>query len=449
MTKRKRRENGHMVQVSSPTSLTAAERRRQRAAEYNRRPEVREKQRIRMAERRAAVKAKRRQWDPPTPVKRSAYVVPVSDPHSQTPDLSPTMVNPTKSTLTPVLGGDGPTDGSEVDDSLSLNAAEIFAMCVLADLADQDSVSEDGPLGGDTSIGSVHDNTGPGSPLAVPHKGGSAELSVCATTMAFDKGTSARSSLLPSSELAVHAEPTFKKKGRKAYWTESEPLPPAVSPASRQQKSLWREVGMLGPLTYVQQVQIQVANLACPLSEDSDVSDGDAEEVGAVPGARPWSAKFVTRDVFMDIVRWRKEEGCDGYESALSICRPAGRHKVQDAILKNQHMEKNAQGAGTASLLIRDGMKEIYGSSRTGMFRKGLNSIDSEGPQTGLLDCNLRDVRLEKTHGDHWKTYEMLRKMQEACDRIYGRFGVLGKVGNCEGVNIGTKFGGLNCGKSL
>ncbi|KAJ7801658.1 hypothetical protein B0H14DRAFT_2615096 [Mycena olivaceomarginata] len=47
------------------TRSEQAEKRRQHAAEYRQHPERHEKQRVLMAERRVAVKARRRRWDPP------------------------------------------------------------------------------------------------------------------------------------------------------------------------------------------------------------------------------------------------------------------------------------------------------------------------------------------------------------------------------------------------
>ncbi|KAJ7769088.1 hypothetical protein DFH07DRAFT_768997 [Mycena maculata] len=238
--------------------------------------------------------------DPPkrvAPVKQNS--APVRDPLSGTPDHSPDPKEMTWRSATPSTIRDG--RNTEID-CMSLNSAERFAMRVLADLGDtitNSSDPEDVPLNEQASTGSLHNISGPASPPAVSPEDNCAETS-------SNSGS--------SSKLAVREAPTIKKKGRKGYWIESEPLPPAVSPATRQQKWLWREVGMLGPLSWVQEVQIQVANLACALSEDSNASDGDAEEMCADVGAQPWSSKFVTRDLFMDIVRWRRQEGSEGYD---------------------------------------------------------------------------------------------------------------------------------------
>ncbi|KAJ7863780.1 hypothetical protein B0H14DRAFT_2574720 [Mycena olivaceomarginata] len=53
-------------------ALSSAERRRKADTKYRVKPEVREKNRHRMAEKRAAVKMRRRQWDPPKPAKDDA-----------------------------------------------------------------------------------------------------------------------------------------------------------------------------------------------------------------------------------------------------------------------------------------------------------------------------------------------------------------------------------------
>ncbi|KAJ7899110.1 hypothetical protein B0H14DRAFT_3852853, partial [Mycena olivaceomarginata] len=53
-----------------------AERKRISDAKYHSRPDVLEKQRVRMAQRRAAVKARRRRWDPPKKARASEELSP-------------------------------------------------------------------------------------------------------------------------------------------------------------------------------------------------------------------------------------------------------------------------------------------------------------------------------------------------------------------------------------
>ncbi|KAJ6536212.1 hypothetical protein B0H19DRAFT_1271002 [Mycena capillaripes] len=82
-----RRNAAHDTQTYSPRlgKEEKAQRRRKAQAEYRAwNPDIREKQRIQAAERRAAVKAGRRRWDPPPPSKMISHtMVPASEMQSQ------------------------------------------------------------------------------------------------------------------------------------------------------------------------------------------------------------------------------------------------------------------------------------------------------------------------------------------------------------------------------
>ncbi|KAJ7760151.1 hypothetical protein DFH07DRAFT_957808 [Mycena maculata] len=287
-----------------------AEKRRQRAALYNRRPEVRERQKLRMAERRAATKAKRRQWDPPkqAPVdKRSNYMPPVSEALSGTSTVSPDPEDFPKSFMLPHarsspahspfrLGEELEDDERQVD-SASLNSAERFTNRVLEEMEDDEDAV---PV---VDAGFRVDISPPGSPSrALDDVWANSDLSPTRP----EGSSSDRSG---GSMAAVQNEPTLEKKAHNGYWTHGGTLPPAVSPASRKQKWLWREVGRLGPLTWVQEAQLQVANLACALSERSSASDGEEDSASDADagGASGWSSEFVSRDVFTRIWQWRRE----------------------------------------------------------------------------------------------------------------------------------------------
>ncbi|KAJ7926304.1 hypothetical protein B0H13DRAFT_2313632 [Mycena leptocephala] len=114
--KRKSKEFSEETGGSGSTIEDKAERRWQSAAEYRQRPEVRERQRVLMAERRAAVKARRHQWDPPknmTP-KKLKKTMSVMHHETQIPLISPPVPPP---------------------DIASLTDTEHFAIGVLIDMA--------------------------------------------------------------------------------------------------------------------------------------------------------------------------------------------------------------------------------------------------------------------------------------------------------------------------
>ncbi|KAJ7719360.1 hypothetical protein DFH07DRAFT_784676 [Mycena maculata] len=222
--------------------------------------------------------------------------------------------------------------GIDSIDSLSLNSAERFAVRVLADL--HGSVPEDAPVSEHGSTDSLHKDFGPDH----------ATHSEVSPTMGLAEEMSSSSSSdhsLGSSKLAVVEAPTVKRKVRNGYWTESVPLPPAVSPTTCRQKWLWWEVGRLGLLTWIQEAQIEVANLTCTVSEHSEESDGDADLHDIRAGSeepRPWSSKFVTWDLFMDIVRWRTDEGREGYD--VWDVR-AKQEFVEGTLLQRQYLSKH------------------------------------------------------------------------------------------------------------
>ncbi|KAJ7750622.1 hypothetical protein B0H16DRAFT_1724553 [Mycena metata] len=113
--------NGDRKKGPKATKLTDEDKRakrRQWAAEHRKRPEVLEKQRLLMAQRRATVKAKRRQWDPPKTVTEPARPHSVSSASSAGPDHQPDD-HP--------IGVDAP--------NISLTESEQFALHTLLELA--------------------------------------------------------------------------------------------------------------------------------------------------------------------------------------------------------------------------------------------------------------------------------------------------------------------------
>ncbi|KAJ7733912.1 hypothetical protein B0H16DRAFT_1467798 [Mycena metata] len=191
------------------------------------RPEAREKQRILMAERRAAVKARRRQWDPPKKIK--------------------SVVHDTNAPNTPVLP---PQDRPEPDGDASITSAEHVAIHMLLEMADA---------------------TGPGTPPPGSDSEPATQDFVADDPMLPSASASSRHSSLEAVKkhpVRQHADATFT----------SQPLPPNVSPPTKLQKKVYRELGVLGPLTYIQRVQIHVATLADSGSSINDVDDDEIPE---------------------------------------------------------------------------------------------------------------------------------------------------------------------------
>ncbi|KAJ7890979.1 hypothetical protein B0H14DRAFT_2561088 [Mycena olivaceomarginata] len=208
--------------AARPQTEESKEKARQRKARYRLKPEARAKQAALMAERRATAKERRRQWDPP---KRPRPVV--SSPI--TPRSSPS-----------------PRDLAAVD--VSLTPAEEFALSALMGMAaTQDSPTRNLP--------------------AVPTK-----LPIICDDLTLDMCSLPSRS--PSRESSVHA--VFEHR----VVTQPEDdrvfapcmLPPYASPASPLQKKVFRETGLLGPLTGVQHVQWIASRLQYP---DDEIDDNE------------------------------------------------------------------------------------------------------------------------------------------------------------------------------
>ncbi|KAJ7690303.1 hypothetical protein B0H16DRAFT_1473951 [Mycena metata] len=202
-----------------PEDPEQREKRLQRLAEYRRRPEAREKQRVLMAERRAAVKARRRQWDPPKKIKSVA-------PDTQTP-----VVNP-------------PQERSPEPDP-SITSAEHVAIHMLLELAD--------------ATGPMSQGTPP------PPSNVGAQDFVADDPMLPSSNSSHHSSLQ-----AVQEERIYYRRVDPVFITEK--LPPNASP-SKLQKKLYRDLGIVGPLNWVQQAQMHVATLALSGSSVDEADD--------------------------------------------------------------------------------------------------------------------------------------------------------------------------------
>ncbi|KAJ7728065.1 hypothetical protein B0H16DRAFT_1470654 [Mycena metata] len=233
--------NGDRKKGPKATKLTDEDKRakrRQWAAEHRKRPEVLEKQRLLMAQRRATVKAKRRQWDPPKTVTEPARPHSVSSASSAGPDHQPDD-HP--------IGVDAP--------NILLTESEQFALHTLLELA------RTTPRMGEDARTSDLDNEdrSADSGIDLPLGWGSVDSS------------SEPVQSLHSSVEAVEKEPIDRRPGdwENAFAKE---LPFYARPANSVQRKTQRELGVIGPLTGTQQMQILAAALGNPF-------DGNALEL--------------------------------------------------------------------------------------------------------------------------------------------------------------------------
>ncbi|KAJ7314850.1 hypothetical protein DFH08DRAFT_821177 [Mycena albidolilacea] len=171
-------------------------------------PEARAKQVAYVAERRAALKERRRHWDPPKESRMAIRLPPAK---------------------TPTRNGMG-----------MLTRAEESAVSALLDMATGES------------------------------------------------GTATRGTLLPESRISLHSE-SLAPSSLHAVFEEdiaeqpaadgvysTKPLPPYASPPTPLQNKYWRKNGIIGPITGIQHVQILVAELAQPPSDEGETDPGSA-----------------------------------------------------------------------------------------------------------------------------------------------------------------------------
>ncbi|KAJ7898275.1 hypothetical protein B0H14DRAFT_2557309 [Mycena olivaceomarginata] len=158
-------------------------------------PEARAKQVAYVAERRAALKERRRHWDPPKESRAHINLIP-----------------PAKTLARNGMG--------------MLTSAEESAVSALMDMAIQESTS----------------------------------------THAESHG--------PSSLHAVFEEGVAEQAASDGLYS-TKPLPPYASPPTPLQNKYWRKHGIIGPITGIQHVQILVAELAQPSSDELDSPPAD------------------------------------------------------------------------------------------------------------------------------------------------------------------------------
>ncbi|KAJ7862582.1 hypothetical protein B0H14DRAFT_2575249 [Mycena olivaceomarginata] len=205
MSKHKKQASPNAKPQPTPESK---EKKRQQQARYRAKPEVRQKQLALMAERRAAIKARRRQWDPPRknppPAAPSPSLLASPSSQSQSPALADADLEPDDHTLTP---------------------AEDLALCVLMDMATARN----------------------GHARPVPTADTLSDISdgYCKCSL-YSRSASPESSVQAVLEHPVVIKPDDVGLYRK------EQFPPYASPPTSLQKKTRREIGYFGPITGIQ-----------------------------------------------------------------------------------------------------------------------------------------------------------------------------------------------------
>ncbi|KAJ7300371.1 hypothetical protein DFH08DRAFT_979718 [Mycena albidolilacea] len=210
----------------------------QRKARYRAKPEARAKQAALMAERRATVKQRRRQWDPPNRPR-------------------PVVASPTTPQYLPSV-----QDLAAVN--VTLTPAEEFALSALMGMAaTQDSLTRNLPA------------VATEPPI------------ICDDLKSDIFLLPSRS---PSRESSVHAvfEQRVVKQPEDDRVFAPSLLPAYASPASSLQKKVFRETGLLGPLTGVQRVQWIASRLQDPDDEIDDDEILPAPVLGGNLSSERW-----------------------------------------------------------------------------------------------------------------------------------------------------------------
>ncbi|KAJ7739099.1 hypothetical protein B0H14DRAFT_2638351 [Mycena olivaceomarginata] len=232
-------------------SLGANEKRRQRAAEYRRRPEIREKQRIIMAERRAAAKARRRQWDPPKKPK---------------PEPIPPSPEQLNCSLWGVLAELKQSQDAETEPRLDAVVTDemLLALGKLAQLKQSRTI------------------TALRKPSMASDQVMDGALQI---TMPIDVGLSEVSPSETSSVEAVHEEPVRRPHANNAL-----------------QKKIRRELGITGPLTGIQIAQLKAYELGRPSSRKRHHQEDEAMD--SLPHA---TRSFLSTARRQGICMWRQQ----------------------------------------------------------------------------------------------------------------------------------------------
>ncbi|KAJ6548365.1 hypothetical protein B0H19DRAFT_1265202 [Mycena capillaripes] len=147
--------------------------------------------------------------------------------------------------------------------------------------------------------------------------------SVAALSLELSSGSSVASPSRHSSVAAVNEDPIKAPRGHD-NWYADKPLARNVAPATRLQKRLRREVGLIGPLTPVQQAQVRVSELTLSVSESA--RDSDDEAIAPLHG---WVMSSERRE---RVWNWRM--GCT--ESGMGWEDYAARRAFAEAVLQQR-----------------------------------------------------------------------------------------------------------------
>ncbi|KAF8187856.1 hypothetical protein K438DRAFT_1764566 [Mycena galopus ATCC 62051] len=247
------------------------EKRRKDQAKYRQRPEYQEKQRILMAQRRAAVKARRRQWDPPKKLKSPELAEPSENgSHDSVETLDPYADSNNRNAA--VAG---------------LTSAEWCALEVLSELRNGTSepVDPNGQMPA-TFVDPMRSNS--------PSRA--------------------------SSVAAAHEEPVRTRYQETFVSCRSKPLPRYVTPETALQKKMRRELGILGSLSHIQAVQLQAFKLRKPTKYPEDF-------YGINPPL-PSEGPFLSSVRWNAVSEWRQQ--LTGFDEDWDV--PVRRELAEDAL---------------------------------------------------------------------------------------------------------------------
>ncbi|KAJ7469198.1 hypothetical protein FB451DRAFT_1400754 [Mycena latifolia] len=271
-----------------------AERRRATdRARYQRNPQIREKKCLQMAEKRAAIRARRRQWDPPkkTPAEVNLRTEQFHNLLEADTRASPahSATAPTTAEQLEVRQTSGRNDERPSGSPAFATSAERLATIVLAGMARARAAAVD--RRDDTSLLSL-----PTQPS--PVRDGEDSILALAMQLSSTGPSSARSQALPLQEIPDVGGGNIRV------------LPPGVSPLTAMQSLHLQASGTIGPLTPVQQAQVAVAEL----------NSGDL--LGPTPAeANLWAdkndlefppeLKTMSRERWLEIYAWDKSIGAN------------------------------------------------------------------------------------------------------------------------------------------
>ncbi|KAJ7459012.1 hypothetical protein FB451DRAFT_1507231 [Mycena latifolia] len=269
-----------------------------------RNPQIREKKRLQMAEKRAAIRARRRQWDPP---KKTPVEVQLRTEQFHNLLEADTCRSPARSTTAPttaeqleVRQTSGRNDERPSGSPAFATSAERLATIVLAGMARARAAAVDSR--DDTSLLSL-------ATQPSPVRDGEDSILALAMQLSSTGPSSARSQALPLQEI-----PDVGGSIRV--------LPPGVSPLTTMQSLHLQASGTIGPLTPVQRAQVAVAELnsgdllgPTPAEANLWADENDLEF--------PPELKTMGRERWLEIYAWDKSHPTPAYPGQVwETCAP-------------------------------------------------------------------------------------------------------------------------------